>query len=220
MNRKTAEPGAPALLALYQRLLAEHGPQHWWPAESPFEMIVGAYLTQNTSWRNVELALINLRASNKLSIAGIRDTPLSELEQLLRPSGFFRQKASRLKAFVSMLEAEHATDLAMFLALPTDALRNRLLALPGVGLETADSILLYAARRPIFVVDLYTRRLLQAESIYPDALTVDYETLRLRIESALSLFYPDPAVRTYVFNEFHALIVAEGKQFRSSRIRA
>src|SRR5947209_2947006 len=133
MSKRTAESEAQALHALYQRLLAEHGPQHWWPAESAFEMIVGAYLTQNTSWRNVELALINLRAGKKLSIAGIRDTPFPKLEQLLRPSGFFRQKASRLKAFVSMLYAEHAGDLGALLALPTDALRARLLALPGVG---------------------------------------------------------------------------------------
>ncbi|GAC1652890.1 MAG: endonuclease III domain-containing protein [Acidobacteriaceae bacterium] len=199
------------LLPLYHRLLSTHGPQNWWPAESPFEMIVGAYLTQNTAWRNVDLALANLRAARKLSPSGIRDTPLAELEQLIRPSGFFRQKAARLLAFTAMLDHEFSGDLALLLATPTDQLRTRLLALPGVGRETADSILLYAAHRPVFIIDLYTRRLLHREQIYPDALTADYDILRQRIETAFATAYPDHHQRTQVFNEFHALIVAEGK---------
>lgn len=206
------------LLALYRRLLSIHGPQHWWPADSDFEMILGAYLTQNTSWRNVELAFVNLRAADKLSLPAIRSTPLPELEALLRPSGFFRQKAARIHALIALLDREHNGDLAHFLSTPD--LRAKLLTLPGVGPETADCIVLYAARRPVFVIDLYTRRLLSAENIYDDALTVPYDALRLRVEAELTHAIPDETQRTQIFNEFHALIVAEGKRSRSSRLSA
>lgn len=208
--------GGSPLLALFRRLHAAYGPQSWWPAETAFEMIAGAYLTQNTNWRNVELALTNLKAAGRLSVEGIRSLPIEELEQLVRPSGFFRQKALRLKAFAGFLEAAFHGDLGALLAMPTATLREHLLALPGVGRETADSILLYAAQRPVFVIDLYTRRLLFAEGIFPDALTVGYDELRERVESSFSLAFPDEAERTRMFNEFHALIVVGGKVSRRS----
>ncbi len=206
---------AALVLALYNRLHATYGPQNWWPAETAFEMIVGAYLTQNTAWRNVELALINLRNADKLTPAGIRSLSIDELQQLIRPSGFFRQKASRLKIFIDLLDTGFAGDLNALLSLPPSELRTRLLALTGVGRETADSILLYAAHRPVFVIDLYTRRLLLHEQIYPDALELDYDVLRERIESAFSSQYPDDLARTTAFSEFHALIVTHGKRARA-----
>jgi len=204
------------LSRLYERLLAHYGEQHWWPAETPFEMIVGAYLTQNTSWRNVELALANLRRAGKLSVDGIRSLPLAELEALVRPSGFFRQKAARLHAFVHYLDAEFHSELRRLLNVPAAELRTRLLALPGVGKETADSIILYAAHQPVFVVDLYTRRLFAREGTFRDEkefdpMTVDYDELRLRVERAFEAAYPEATVRTRVYNEFHALIVVDGK---------
>lgn len=211
-----AKDGSLPLIELFHRLHAGYGPQQWWPAVTTFEMIVGAYLTQNTNWRNVELALINLRAGERLSLSGIRSLPLEELEQLVRPSGFFRQKASRLKSFVAFLDAQFNGDLASLLALPTVALREHLLALPGVGRETADSILLYAAHRPVFVIDLYTRRLLVREHICSNALIADYDDLRMRIESVFLREYPDEVQRTSIFNEFHALIVMEGKRRKPS----
>lgn len=207
--------------ALFYRLHDAYGPQHWWPAGTTFEMIVGAYLTQNTSWRNVDLALVNLRNAGKLSVEGIRSLSVEELEQLIRPSGFFRQKAARLKYFIDFLDREFSGDIQALLAVPTADLREHLLALPGVGRETADSILLYAAHRPVFVIDLYTRRLLLHEQIFPDALGIDYDELRERIESAFRDEIPNPTERTRSFNEFHALIVQHGKQApREQRLRA
>ena len=126
-----------------------------------FEVIVGAILTQNTSWTNVERALASLRAAGKLSVAGIRQVPLPKLEQLIRSSGYFRQKAQRLKNFVAFLDARYDGSLQRMFATPTEQLRDELLALNGIGPETADSILLYAGNHSIFVVDAYTRRILE-----------------------------------------------------------
>lgn len=207
------------LRQLYQRLHASYGEQRWWPAETPFEMIVGAYLTQNTSWRNVEQALANLRAAGRLSLAGMRGLSVEELESLVRPSGFFRQKAARLKAFATLVDARFAGELAMLLSLPKMQLRETLLALPGVGRETADSIVLYAAHQPIFIVDLYTRRLFARERVFCrvrgfDPLLVAYDDLRLRVEQAFEEATQDEAELTRIYNQFHALIVADGKQRR------
>src|SRR5689334_7489550 len=132
------------LRAIFRTLRKLWGPQHWWPAESQFEVIVGAYLTQNTSWTNVERAMQNLRAANALSIDAIRTMPLARLEELIRPSGYFRQKADRLKRFISYLDERYHGSLERMFAEPTPKLLEELLALNGVGPETADSILLYA----------------------------------------------------------------------------
>jgi endonuclease III related protein len=163
------------------------------------------------------LALANLRAADKLSIEGIRSLAIEELQALLRPSGFFRQKAARLKTFLAFLDERYDGDLTALLATPQQQLRDRLLTLPGVGRETADSILLYAAHRPVFVIDLYTRRLLFHEQIFSDSMEVDYDLLRARIETAFLVAFANDAERTRVFNEFHALIVQHGKQARAVR---
>lgn len=167
----------------YQALYTASGAQHWWPAETQFEVIVGAYLTQNTAWTNVERALENLRAAGVLSLEGIRKIRLSRLEQLIRPSGYFRQKAARIKTFVGYLDREHGGSLETMFSQPTQVIRQQLLSLNGVGPETADSILLYAGNHPVFVVDAYTRRVLDRHGILPaDA---EYEEIRQLFERAL-----------------------------------
>jgi len=136
------------LREFYRLLFRTWGPQHWWPAHSRFEVIVGAYLTQNTAWTNVERALAQLRSAGVLSLDGTRRTPLPELEQLIRSAGYFRQKAQRLKTFVDFLDRTYGGSLDRMFAEPTEILREKLLSLSGVGPETADSILLYAGNHP------------------------------------------------------------------------
>jgi endonuclease-3 related protein len=167
----------------FETLWAAWGAQNWWPAETPFEVIAGAILTQNTAWTNVELALKNLRQANVLSIGGIRKTGLEELEALIRPSGFFRQKATRLKTFVGWLDRRYQGSLDEMFATPTAVLRQELLALNGVGPETADSILLYAGQHEIFVVDAYTRRIFERHGLIKS--TTQYDEIRTMVESAL-----------------------------------
>jgi endonuclease-3 related protein len=180
MRNKKAE----AIRLYYETLFSAWGCQHWWPAHSRFEMIVGAYLTQNTAWTNVEKALRNLRRARRLTIDGIRRASTRQLETLIRPSGYFRQKAQRLKTFVSFLDQQYGGSLSRMFARSTAELRNQLLALNGVGPETADSILLYAGNHPVFVVDAYTRRILERHEIVPaDA---SYEEIRELCEQALS----------------------------------
>jgi len=235
---KASENPHDAIRAYYHTLFSAWGRQHWWPAQSPFEMIVGAYLTQNTSWTNVEKALGNLRQARLLTVSGIRRTPRPQLEQLIRPSGYFRQKAQRLKTFVRFLDKRYGGSLARMLAHPTGELRDELLALNGVGPETADSILLYAGNHPVFVVDAYTRRILERHQIVPGA--AGYDEIRLLFEQALggasppkqsldgAPSTPEPrgschrpsrvstAGRTplvQVFNEMHGLIVGVGKHY-------
>ena len=173
-----------AIRAYYHTLFSAWGRQHWWPAQSRFEMIVGAYLTQNTAWTNVEKALGNLRKARLLTVNGIRRTPQPALEQLIRSSGYFRQKAQRLKEFVSFLDDFYGGSLTRMFARPTAVLRAELLALNGVGPETADSILLYAGNHPVFVVDAYTRRILERHQIVPNA--ASYDDIRLLFERALA----------------------------------
>ena len=148
-----------SLSDIFDLLAAHYGPLHWWPAETPFEVVVGAILTQNTNWRNVERAIAHLRAAGTLTPEPLLSLPRAELEKLIRPAGFFRQKAERLQLFTAHLFARFGDDLAAMLAGDLDAVRRDLLALKGIGPETADSILLYAGGRPSFVVDAYTRRL-------------------------------------------------------------
>jgi endonuclease-3 related protein len=175
---------ADAIRLYFETLLSAWGCQHWWPAQSRFEMIVGAYLTQNTAWTNVEKALSNLRREKLLTIDGIRRASTRQLEALIRPSGYFRQKAQRLKTFVSFLDKHYGGSLSRMFARPTTELRNELLALNGVGPETADSILLYAGNHPVFVVDAYTRRILERHEIV--RANASYEEIRELCEQALS----------------------------------
>jgi endonuclease-3 related protein len=177
-----------ALRQYYRVLYQAWGAQHWWPAETRFEIIVGAYLTQNTAWTNVERALANLRQAHLLSIEGIRRVPVSRLERLIRSSGYFRQKAERLKIFVAFLDQQHGGSLDRLFAQPTPKLRAELLTLKGVGPETADSILLYAGNHPVFVVDAYTRRILDRHGIPPQKADykVDYEDIRALFQRSLA----------------------------------
>lgn len=223
----------------YRTLYRTWGRQHWWPAETQFEVIVGAYLTQNTAWTNVERAMANLRRAEVLSVEGIRKIRLARLERLIRPSGYFRQKAQRLKTFVKFLDREYGGSLEKMFAQPTAKLREELLGLNGVGPETGDSILLYAGNQPVFVVDAYTRRILDRHSILPER--TDYEEIRLIFERSLNpiadeqekkpfrhpaplesgfpgTVHPPSAMSTaqrtalvQVYNEMHGLIVGVGK---------
>src|SRR6202158_1454206 len=172
-----------AIRAYYHTLFSAWGRQHWWPAQSRFEMIVGAYLTQNTAWTNVEKALSNLREAQLLTIDGIRRTTQRRLDRLIRPSGYFRQKAQRLKTFVNFLDKRYSGSLARMFARPTPEIRDELLTLNGVGPETADSILLYAGNHAVFVVDAYTRRILERHEIL--AAKTKYEEIRGLFEQAL-----------------------------------
>ncbi len=171
------------LQSYYRTLSRLWGRQHWWPARTRFEVIVGAYLTQNTSWTNVEKALRRLRFEGKLTLTGIRNLPLSQLEPMIRSAGYFRQKARRLKTFVAFLDANYSGSLNRMFASPTFKLRQELLELNGVGLETADSILLYAGQHPILVVDAYTRRILGRHGILPERAA--YDPIRNLMEEAL-----------------------------------
>ncbi|MGB9071039.1 MAG: hypothetical protein WCC22_00075 [Terriglobales bacterium] len=177
------DPKSDQIRAYYHALFSSWGRQHWWPAQSRFEVIVGAYLTQNTSWSNVERALASLRQARRLSIGGIRRTPLPALQKLIRSAGYFRQKAQRLKTFVRFLDRRYGGSLTRMFAQPTAQLREELLALNGVGPETADSILLYAGNHPVFVVDAYTRRILERHRIISPR--ASYDEIRELFERAL-----------------------------------
>ena len=198
--------------SFYSALAEAYGPQHWWPAKTRFEVILGAYLTQNTSWKNVERALANLRTAGVLNLKGIRKIDQADLQQLLRPSGYFRQKAARLKNFVRYLDQTYRGSLRRMFAQPTAKLRSELLNLNGVGPETADSILLYTGKHPVFVVDAYTRRILDRHRILPFA--TSYDEMRGAVERAFAS--ETPAERARHFNELHALIVMAGKNHCNS----
>jgi len=193
-----------SLRSHYDALLAAHGPQHWWPGRTRFEIIVGAILTQNTSWQNVQRAISNLRREKLLSRPAIHTVSVVRLEKALRSSGYYRQKTRTLKAFVNFLYAEYAGSLGRLFKTPTRVLRERLLALRGIGPETADSILLYAGKHPVFVVDAYARRMFERHGITTSEST--YEEIRQKFEAALPRDHQ-------LFNEFHALIVHTGKHF-------
>jgi endonuclease-3 related protein len=192
------------LLQAYDRLLAAFGPQHWWPGDSPFEIMVGAVLVQNTAWRNVERAIANLRDAGVMEPRALYSLPPAELAELIRPAGYYQVKAKRLRNLLKYVVEEFDGSLdAMFGAsLPT--LRVQLLAIHGIGPETADAILLYAGGLPTFVVDTYTHRILARHGwIGYDA---DYHATKDEFESTL------PA-DVQLFNEFHALLVRVGKDY-------
>jgi endonuclease-3 related protein len=198
----SSEP--PTLRHYFEALFLAHGPQQWWPGRTRFEVIVGAILTQHTSWTNVEHAIRNLKRAGLLSQTAVRRVALVTLESQLRPSGYFRQKAKTLKAFVKYLYAAHGGSLSRMFATPTDALRVQLLAVRGIGPETADTILLYAGNHPVFVIDAYTRRIAERHGIAQSNLR--YEALRSLFENSLPR-------NQQLFNEFHALIVRVGKSY-------
>jgi len=193
------------LLEMYRWLSDELGPTGWWPARTPFEVAVGAILTQNTAWRNVEKSITNIRKNNLLSARSLAAVPVQRLAPLIRPSGYFRLKSQRLKNFVDFLQHEYAGSMAKMAREPADSLREELLGVTGIGPETADSILLYALGKPVFVVDAYTRRILSRHGIVVVE-QMDYEELRSFFEENL------PCDLT-LFKEFHALLVIAGSRF-------
>lgn len=219
--------------AIYLSLARAWGRQHWWPAQSRFEVIVGAFLTQNTSWTNVELALQQLRSARVLNLAGIRTIPKRRLEQLIRSSGYFRQKTARLRKFVRFLDKAYGGSLTRMFAQPTPVLREQLLSLNGVGPETADSILLYAGQHTSFVVDAYTKRIAERHGIAPAG--AGYEDVRAlfqgglaavelaeestgvpgggasHVPSRMSLASRSPLAQVY--SEMHGLLVGVGKKY-------
>ena len=200
------------LRRMHDQLAEAYGPQHWWPAETAIEVILGAYLTQNTAWKAVERSLDNLRGAGALTIDGLRSLAFDDLERLIQPSGFHTRKASALKAFVALLDEEFGGSLDVLAATPTDTLRTRLLALPGVGPETADAILLYALGHPVPVADEYLRRISERHHLLPTVPGRDrkgYESLAALTRQAFASDAPESHAR--LFNEFHALTVAVGK---------
>jgi len=192
------------LMRYYEAMSGALGPMHWWPADTPFEVIVGAILTQSTAWVNVERAMDNLRAAKMLTPSALLKVAPSRLAALVQPSGYFRQKAKKLKSFVRFLHAEYAGSLTRMFRTPTPELRAKLLSVHGIGPETADSILLYAGNHPVFVVDAYTRRIFGRHGMISGE--PHYEDIRAPFEAALASHPP-------LLNEFHALIVNTGKNW-------
>lgn len=233
MSPKLVNKPEAVVSKMYRLLSRAWGPQHWWPADTPFEIIVGAILTQNTSWNNVERALNKLRQANALSVRGIRSLPLAELEQLVRSSGYYRQKAARLKGFVTFLDEKYGGSLKKLFSIPTERSRSELLSLKGIGQETADAILLYAGKHEIFVVDAYTRRILERHALVAPG--AKYDEIRGLVEPALrrerpvksgiqgrelrTILVHDPSPMSQlqgtdlaqVYNEMHGLFVRVGK---------
>ncbi len=187
----------------FRALFAAYGPQHWWPGDDPFEIIVGAILTQNTSWTNVEKAIAQLKAANVLTVEAMEALPEPQLAQLIRSSGYYHQKAKKLKTFLHYLRTQHDGSLDRLFRLPTPQLRRELLGLPGVGEETADSILLYGGAHRVFVVDAYTRRILERHHLIDAG--ASYQDIQ-------GLFHRALPADAAIYNEYHALLVQAGKR--------
>ena len=202
MGSKAANT-AEALTDIYNRLFDRYGPQHWWPGDSPFEVIIGAILTQSTAWTNVEKAIANLNAAGLLDPISLDEIATEKLAALIRPSGYYNAKAAKLKTFVERLTRDYGGDLNELIALDTATLRQELLSIHGIGPETADSILLYAAHRPVFVIDAYTKRIIGRLGLAPSS--DSYEAFQRLFTDNLP---PDEGM----FNEYHALFVRHGKE--------
>ncbi len=196
------------LAEIYSRLYSHFGPQHWWPGESRWEIMVGAVLTQNTSWRNAEQAIGNLKRAGRLEPEAMQRTRVTTLARLIRPSGYFNVKARKLQALVQFLFQRYGGEPERMIGVPLDAQRDELLAVYGIGPETADSILLYAADQPVFVVDAYTRRICARLGLCRE--DACYEELQ-------GLFMRQLPRDARLFNEYHALLVALGKSICRKR---
>jgi len=196
------------LLQIYRRLRRHFGPRRGWPAETPFEVCTGAILTQNTAWTNVTRAITNLKNAGVFSVEGLVSIREARLAELIRPSGYFNQKARRLKGFINWLQGQYRGELDAMFHTRLPKLRKELLALNGIGPETADSILLYAAGKTTFVVDAYTRRVFSRHGLVsPDS---TYEEMKDWFESHLPR-------RPALFNDYHAQIVAAGSRYCRKR---
>ena len=204
MGERTAKN----LEEIYKRLYARLGPQHWWPGKTRFEVMVGAILTQNTNWENVEKAIVNLRRKKLLNPKRMRDIRTVKLAALIRPAGYFNVKAKRLKNFVNFLFKEYDGDLDKMAKDYWVNLRIKLLSVNGIGPETADSILLYALQKPVFVVDAYTKRMLARHNLMNRH--ADYQTVQ-------GMFMDNLSQDTKMYNEYHALLVRLGKDLCKSR---
>jgi len=217
---KSRPPGsrqpAARLRALYEQLVATYGPQSWWPAETAFEVVVGAFLTQNTAWKSVERSIANLESHGILSVEGLREVAEDKLRELIRPSGFMLRKAAALKAFVAFLDARYGGQIDALreaARLSPGAVREQLLPLPNVGPETADAILLYALGAPAMVVDTYLRRVVTRHGLAPEK--ASYATIQSLAEAAFALDHHReiaPELARH-YNEFHALFVQVGKDY-------
>ena len=192
------QPIQSSILGVYQTILEWYGPQKWWPAESNIEIIVGAILTQATAWTNVEKALSNLKTADVLSLTKLNSISQSELENLIRPCGAFRVKARRIKAFISHVYDKYVDHLDTFLSRDIVHLRKELLSIYGVGNETADAIILYAAQKPSFVIDSYTRRILSRLKLAP--ISNSYKSYQ-------ELFHENLPLDQSLYSEYHALLV-------------
>jgi endonuclease-3 related protein len=195
-------PKSEILMMVYRKLFRVYGPRHWWPGETSFEVMVGAILTQNTSWRNVEKAIQRLKDKGVLNPEGIHHLRKSQLASLIKSSGYYRIKASRLKSFVDFLYDEYGGDIEKMRELPLGKLREKLLGVKGIGPETADSILLYGLRKTIFVVDAYTKRILSRHGLISE---------KASYEEVQNLFMDHLPRDEKLFNEYHALFVHLGK---------
>jgi len=191
-------------MEIYNLLLSSFGPQNWWPAETELEMMVGAILTQNTNWNNVEKAILNLKEKSLLSIQKLSRIPASLLAEYIRPAGYYNLKAKRLKNLIHCIVDKYNGDIKTLFSLDTEAIREELLMVKGIGLETADSIVLYGAERPIFVVDTYTHRILTRHGL------IEKEA---RYDDVQSFFMDNLSHDVELYKEFHALIVKTGKNF-------
>lgn len=202
LRHKPAASLGPFLLEVYRCLFHRYGPQGWWPGETPFEVIVGAILTQAAAWGNVEKAIRNLKQDDALSAAALRALSEEALSHLIYPSGYYQAKARKLKAFTQRLGQAYGDSLAKLFSLETAPLRHELLSIYGIGEETADSILLYAADRPVFVVDAYTRRIFLRLEVSPK---------RDSYSAWQALFMGHLPPESQLYNEYHALLVRHGK---------
>lgn len=196
------KPLEPYLKKMYIRLFAKYGPQSWWPAQSRFEITIGAVLTQNTNWTNVTKAIANLRRENLLTPSALKSIPLKNLSQWIKPAGYFNVKAKRLKNFVDFLFKEYDGRLDRMAEVPLEELRKKLLSVNGIGPETADSILLYALDKPVFVVDAYTKRILSRHHL------IDKDAPYHEVQKK---FTENLTTDAKMFNEYHALIVRLAK---------
>lgn len=205
-SRKSGEKGLldpkTHLPRIYDLMYSAWGPQHWWPGDTPFEVMVGAILTQNCSWSNVEKAIANLKAADLMTADALHAADLETVAQLIRPTGYFNIKAKRLRNFLDFFMHETEGREERFKGIPTPMLRQRLLTVNGLGCETVDSILLYALDRTVFVIDAYTRRIMKRHNLI--AGNEDYDDIRALFETNLPR-------RRKLYNEYHALIVHAGK---------
>lgn len=206
--KKTTKTDKEVLLEIYDRLFKAFGPQHWWPGDTPFEIAVGAILTQNTNWGNVEKAITNLKKAKKLSAKALHAISREELASLIRPAGYFNIKADRLKNFIDLLADRYNGSMKKMKAEDTVSLREKLLGVKGIGPETADSIMLYALEKPVFVIDAYTKRVLSRHGLVPE--NTEYHDLQ-------DAFHRDLPRDVKFFNEYHALIVKLGKEHCSPK---